>query len=60
LNLKYIRSYIYFLDIDVTRATSKTSCEEDLATAIGFDEVGRIIYSGKPGLGIEFKGFFRK
>jgi L-alanine-DL-glutamate epimerase-like enolase superfamily enzyme len=34
--------------------------EEDLATGIGFDEVGRIIYSGKPGLGIEFKGLFRK
>jgi L-alanine-DL-glutamate epimerase-like enolase superfamily enzyme len=34
--------------------------EEDLAIGIGFDGVGKIVYSGKPGLGIEYKGLFRK
>jgi hypothetical protein len=29
--------------------------EEDVATGIGYD-FGKIIYSGKPGLGIEYTG----
>src|SRR5258705_6677387 len=33
--------------------------EEDVATGIGYD-FGKIIYSDKPGLGIEYKGLFQK
>jgi L-alanine-DL-glutamate epimerase-like enolase superfamily enzyme len=33
--------------------------EEDLATGIGYD-FGKISYSGQPGLGIEYKGLFKK
>jgi L-alanine-DL-glutamate epimerase-like enolase superfamily enzyme len=33
--------------------------EEDVATGISFDDMGRIIYSGKPGLGITYKGLFK-
>lgn len=33
--------------------------EEDLATGIEY-EFGKIIYSGKPGLGVEYKGAFKK
>lgn len=33
--------------------------EEDLATGINYD-YGRISYSGAPGLGIEYKGLFKK
>lgn len=33
--------------------------EEDLATGISYD-FGRVICSGQPGLGIEFKGLFQK
>ncbi|MEO5996509.1 MAG: dipeptide epimerase [Chitinophagaceae bacterium] len=44
-----------FLDMD-----GPLLLEEDLATGISFDDVGKIIYSGKPGLGIEYKGLFKK
>lgn len=33
--------------------------EEDLASGIGYD-YGKISYSGKPGLGIEYKGLYHK
>ena len=33
--------------------------EEDVATGIEYDH-GKIIYSGKPGLGIEYTGFYKK
>ena len=33
--------------------------EEDVATGIGYD-FGKIIYSGLPGLGIEYKGLYQK
>ena len=34
--------------------------EEDVATGIGFDSLGKIVYSGKAGLGITYKGLFKK
>jgi len=34
--------------------------EEDVATGIGFDSLGKIVYSGKPGLGVAYKGLFKK
>jgi hypothetical protein len=33
--------------------------EEDVATGIGYD-YGRILYSGETGLGIQYKGIFKK
>jgi len=44
-----------FLDMD-----GPLLLEEDLATGLSFDENGRIIYPLKPGLGIEYKGLFKK
>ncbi len=34
--------------------------EDDLATGVSFDATGKIIYSGKPGLGIKYTGLFKK
>jgi L-alanine-DL-glutamate epimerase-like enolase superfamily enzyme len=50
----HLLPFIDYVDMD-----GPLLLEEDLATGIGYD-FGKISYSGIPGLGIEYKGLFKK
>jgi L-alanine-DL-glutamate epimerase-like enolase superfamily enzyme len=52
--IAHLLPFIDFVDMD-----GPLLLQEDVATGIDYDN-GRILYSGQPGLGIEFRGVFQK
>jgi L-alanine-DL-glutamate epimerase-like enolase superfamily enzyme len=50
----HLAPLVDFLDMD-----GPLLLEDDLATGISFNQDSRIVYSGNPGLGIQYKGLFK-